>query len=58
VSELWVALNYRELSELMRALDKASYGIKEALDKAASDPDHCKPHVCVKLDCKNRVAFE
>jgi len=58
VSELWICLRYQELCELMKSLDKASFAIKTAMDRAAANPDHCQPRACLRSGCKERINSE
>jgi len=51
-------MNYQTLTYLMTSLEKAHNDLQCAMDKAAADPDRCKPHTCMKLGCKERVTDE
>jgi len=58
VGELWIRMNYQTLMHLMTSLKEAHDELQGAMDKAAADPDRCKPHTCMKLGCKERVTDE
>jgi len=58
VSELWIRMNYQTLMHLMTSLEKAHNDLQQAMDKAAADPERCKPNTCMKLTCKERMTDE
>lgn len=55
MSQLWVHLNYRDISEIVSSLRSTADMLEERLDEVVKHAEDVKPWICTKPDCPHRT---